>query len=294
LKTQDPRAAKARRPENRRAKEAAFWLSGFLAFWLASCLLAFVVCIASAPAQEIMGPREYNTIFFRANNLYREEEYDAAIRDYEKLINAGLRSANIFYNLGNAHLRAGNKGRAILYYERAFRMRPRDAGIRSNLDFARTLVEGSAGQDSERWYEQVFLFLRGFLSTDEMAFLASVLYFTIMVFLTLSIVFRAQRKLFYYSAAVFCVLFIVVLPSLVGGIYESEFQKKAVIMVKETDVRFEPNDDATVHFRLHEGATIQILRKSAQIFSESQEDWYQVRRHDGKMGWLKAGIFAII
>jgi hypothetical protein len=173
-------------------------------------------------------------------------------------------------------------------------MSPRDADIRSNLDFARTLVEGSAGQDSERWYKRVFLFLRGFLSTDGMTSLASVLYFAMVSFLALSITFKAQRRLFYYFASVFCVLFIIVLPSLVSGIYESEFQKKAVIMVKEADVRFEPNDDATVHFKLREGAVIQILRKSEQILSKSQEDWHQVRRYDGKMGWLKGNVFVAI
>jgi tetratricopeptide (TPR) repeat protein len=252
----------------------------------ATLSLAFVFCIASAPAQEGVSPQEYNTIFFRANNSYREEKYDAAIRDYEQLISSGLRSANVFYNLGNAYLRTGSKGKAILYYERAFRMHPRDADIRSNLDFARTLVEGSSGEYSGRWYERVFFFLRGFLSTDGTTLLVSILYFTIMIFLTLSVPFKVQRKLFYYPASVLCILLIVVLPSFFNGIYESEFQKKAVIMVKETDVRFEPNDDATVHFRLHEGAVIQITR--------SQEDWYQIRRYDGKMGWLKGSVFALI
>jgi hypothetical protein len=131
----------------------------------------------------------------------------------------------------------------------------------------------------------VFLFLRGFLSLDEMAFLLFVIYFTAMVFLALSVLFKTQRRLFYYFVAAFCVIFIVVLPSFISGIYESEYQKKAVIMVKETDVRFEPNDDATVHFKLHEGAVIQITR--------SQKGWHQVKRYDGKMGWLKGDVAEI-
>lgn len=253
---------------------------------LVSPLLVFAVCIASTWAQEQIGPQEYNTVFFRANNFYREEEYDAAIQDYERLVSAGLRNANVFYNLANAYLRMGSKGKAILYYERAFRIRPRDADIRSNLDFARTLVEGDAGRSGERWYEQVLFFLRGFLSPGEITFLVSILYLAAMIFLTLSIPFKRQRKLLYYSATVFCILFIVVLPSFISGIYESEFQKKAVITIKETDVRFEPNDDATVHFKLYEGAVIQVAR--------SQKDWHQVRRYDGKMGWLKGSVFVVI
>ena len=137
---------------------------------------------------------------------------------------------------------------------------PRDADIRSNLNFARTLVEGNAGAYRTQWYEKVFLFLRGFLSTDEMTVLMSLLYFAIMIFLMLGIFFKAQRKLFYYFAAAFLALFIIVLPSFIGGIRRAGFQQKAVILVKETEIRFEPNDDATVHFKLHEGAVIQITK----------------------------------
>ena len=116
----------------------------------AAIIIFIAVCIASTSAQESAGQQEFNTIFFRANNSYREKRYDDAIQDYEKLISAGLRSANIFYNLGNAYLRTGARGKAILYYERALRMCPRDADIRSNLDFARNLVEGDAGQNVGR------------------------------------------------------------------------------------------------------------------------------------------------
>lgn len=234
-------------------------------------------------AQEAVRTQDYNTIFFRANNFYKEEKYDAAVQEYEKLIGAGLRSANIFYNLGNSYLRTGNKGKAIIYYERAFRMRPRDADIRSNLDFARILVEGSSGNYSEPWYYRVFLFLRGFLSTGEMTLLVSILYFLVVILVILSILFRAQRKLLYYFIAAFCMILFVVLPSFIGSVYRSEFQKEAVIMVNEVEVRFEPNDDATVHFKLHEGAVIQITRL--------QGDWHQIRRYDEKMGWLKGDVF---
>ncbi len=248
--------------------------------------LFFLLYATSAWTQEAAESQGPNTIFFRANNSYREEKYDAAIQDYEQLVNSGFRSANVFYNLGNAYLRTGDKGKAILYYERAFRMRPRDADIRANRRFAQTLVEGNAQQNSEQWYTQAFLFLRGFLSVNEMASIASVLYFFTMVLVILGIRFKLQRKLFYYSGAILCFFLIMVLPSLISGIHESEFQHKAVIKVEQIADRHGPNDDATEYFRLYEGAVIQITR--------SQADWHQVKRGDGKMGWLKNAVFVVI
>lgn len=245
-----------------------------------------LLCAANTWAQAGTDSQEHNTIFFRANNSYREEKYDAAIQDYEELVSSGLRSANVFYNLGNAYLRTGNKGKAILYYERAFKTRPRDADIRANLRFARTLVEGDTEQSSERWYKQTFFFLQGFMSTSEMTFFASVLYFVIMLLVILSVRFKLQRKIFYYAAAVLGFFLMVVLLSLMGGISEYDSQERAVIMEEEMVVRFEPNDDATVHFSLHEGAVIQITR--------SQGDWHQIKRGDGKTGWLKGDVFVVI
>lgn len=252
----------------------------------AAIIIFVAVCIANISAEEPVGQQEFNTIFFRANNSYREKKYDDAIQDYEKLISAGLRSANIFYNLGNAYLRTGTRGKAILYYERAIRMRPRDADIRANLDFARNLVEGDAGYNVGRWYEKALFFLSGFLSTNEISFFVCALYFSVMIFLALGVYFRSQRKLFYYFAAVICAILIIVLPSFVNSVYESGFQEKAVIMVGRTSVRFEPNDDATVHFELYDGAVIQITR--------SREDWCQIKRQDGKMGWLKSDVLEAI
>ena len=247
--------------------------------------LSLLVCAASVWPQGETQPLERNTIFFRANDYYSKEEYAAAIKDYEQLVNAGIRSANIYYNLGNSYLKTGNKGRAILYYERAFKMRPRDANIRANLDHARSLVEDSTQQSSEKWYRRAFLF-HGFLSVDGMTILAFILYLVAIILVSLSVLFRIWEKIFRYSAIVCGFLLIMVLPSLINGIYESEVQKKAVISVEERAARFEPTEDATVHFKLYEGTVIQITR--------SQGDWHQVKRGDGKMGWLRSGAFIII
>ena len=247
--------------------------------------LFLLVCAMSVWAQEETQPLERNTIFFRANNSYSEEKYADAIKDYEQLVNGGLRSANIYYNLGNAYLKTGNKGKAILYYERAFKIRPRDANIRANLDYARSLVEDSVQQNSEKWYRRAFFF-HGFLSVDGMAILAFILYLAVMILASLSVLFRVWGKIFRYSAVICGFLLIMVLPSLINGIYESEFQKKAVISIEETAARFEPSEDATIHFKLYEGTVIQITR--------SQGDWYQVKRGDGKIGWLRSGAFVII
>ncbi|MBD3184550.1 tetratricopeptide repeat protein [Candidatus Poribacteria bacterium] len=230
--------------------------------------------------------QDYEATFFRANDLYKQEKYDEAVNEYQSLVDLGYKGANLYYNLGNAYLKIGEKGKAVLYYEKAFRLRPRDADVRANLNFAKALVEGNENQYIRPWYSKFFLFLKGFLSSDEMAYMVSVLYFMGIIAVISGIFIRSRKKLFFYVAGVFCILLVIILPSFIGSIYETEFQDKAVIMVDSADVRFEPNDDATVHFKVREGSVIQIMK--------SQGQWNQVKRYDGKMGWLKGNVFSLI
>jgi hypothetical protein len=56
---------------------------------------------------------------------------------YAALLADGFESAALHVRLGNARLRAGERGRAIACYLRALRLEPRDAAARANLALAR-------------------------------------------------------------------------------------------------------------------------------------------------------------
>jgi hypothetical protein len=55
---------------------------------------------------------------------------------YQQLVAAGIHSGAVFYNQGNAYMRAGRRGRAIACYRQAQRYRPRDPLLDANLRFA--------------------------------------------------------------------------------------------------------------------------------------------------------------
>ena len=75
--------------------------------------------------------------FEEANRLYLAGEHDKAAAHYEALLeHDGLECGALLYNLGNAHMQAGRKGRAIAAYRRALRYRPTDPRLNANLDSA--------------------------------------------------------------------------------------------------------------------------------------------------------------
>ena len=100
-------------------------------------ILLFFSILAKSTAQDAI---QLNTLFFQGNSFYQEERYSEAVKAYEQLVAMGVKSGPLYYNLGNAYFRIGTKGKAILNYERALQLLPRDADVKSNLDYARSLV----------------------------------------------------------------------------------------------------------------------------------------------------------
>jgi hypothetical protein len=72
-----------------------------------------------------------------------------AAADYDAVIGTGIDNAALHYNLGNALLRAGDRGGAIVELLRARALDPADPSIAANLAFARSQVPGrpTAGGD---------------------------------------------------------------------------------------------------------------------------------------------------
>jgi len=76
----------------------------------------------------------------QANELYTSGNFKEAAQRYEAIIGQGYTSAEVYYNLGNAYFKMKDIPAAILNYERANLLSPKDEDIQFNLDLARTYV----------------------------------------------------------------------------------------------------------------------------------------------------------
>ena len=78
-----------------------------------------------------------NSIMQTANEYYKNNRYQLAIEEYNKLLLDGFAGTSLYYNLGNAHYRLGKVGYAILYYEKALKLSPNDEEVKHNLALAK-------------------------------------------------------------------------------------------------------------------------------------------------------------
>src|ERR1700680_429591 len=96
-------------------------------------LCCAILAIVFASAAYADTPAE----FAKANQEYAAGHFKEAIDLYEQAVRSGSRSANLFYDLGNAYFHSGNFGRAILNYERALALDRHHPEAQANLRIVR-------------------------------------------------------------------------------------------------------------------------------------------------------------
>jgi tetratricopeptide (TPR) repeat protein len=240
------------------------------------CLGVSPVHAKRAPG-EVRGqdPRE---IFARGNSFYEAGQYEKAIGEYEKLLQRGYRGGNLFYNLGNAYFKLDQKGRAILYYKKALKLQPRDQDIKSNIDFALSLVEDNIKPSPRSWAANQWNKLVSSFNMRELAIAAVVMFWLLFAVLIVFVYANRWRRILLRVAGILLVLFFVVVAGALSRAY-LDGEKEAVVLTKEVKVHYGPSADDVVAFILHEGAVVRVENVKA--------DWYLIGLPDGKSGWLK-------
>lgn len=258
----------------------------FAARWLPLIMACAVPLIpAGVPAQGEPQQGGELTAFFQGNTAYQQGEYDVAARSYQQLVDAGLESGPLFFNLGNAFFKSGQLGRAMLNYERAERLMPRDPDVGVNLAYALELAKEEV-PERPFWQRLLFPFASR-ATTGQLSVLTSLLWFAWWGLLALRLVLPSLRIV--VGRAAWCVLVAVLIAggNLAVRVGTVELRRDAVVVeAGETAVRFEPSENGTEHFRVNEGALLEV--------TDERDEWLQVRRWDSRRGWIPARTVELV
>ena len=225
---------------------------------------------------------EWEEGFFKANQAYKVGDFQEAIEEYLRLIRSGHGGGQIYYNLGNAYFRAGQLGRAILEYERAQLLMPRDPDLNFNLSHARDQVR-DAIEESRGFIEAAFFWLESF-NLNELFWSFALLNLLLWAILIIRL-FHKTEWLYYMLLLILSAWFV---TGLSFGLkyYWISNDDRVVILQKEVNILAGPEEDDTVLFKLHEGTV---------VFQERSEDgWSLVRLPDKKRGWVKSRAIGLI
>ena len=134
-----------------------------------------------------------NDSLHRANELYKSEKYQEAIKSYQAVIAMGKESAELHYNLGNSYFKSGDVPNAILHFERANVLQPNDEDILFNLELANQYIVDKIEPLPEVFFMKWWKRLIVSKSTDTWAY-ASLIAF--LVFLILGAIYNFSKSIF--------------------------------------------------------------------------------------------------
>lgn len=231
-----------------------------------SLLLMFAVLMCALPLRA--APAQADG-FARGNALYAQGKFADAVAAYEAPVKQGKFSANLFYNLADAYYRLGDRGRAILNYQRALLLEPHHTEAAANLAFVRgrtpaTNDDGFAGWlDADAW--TVVATVGGWLAV-----------------VGLGVAVRRWRSRWLASAVGFLGLIVGAtagwaLQRLDGG---AKNPARAVVLVDETRALYSPADNSKAVLVLPAGGEVLVLSE--------QGAWDYVQLGDGSRGWVAA------
>ena len=212
--------------------------------------------------------------FKSANALYDAGKFAEAAAAYAQLT---PKSAHIYFNLGNAWFRQDKPGLALLNYERARRLAPRDPDILANLKFAQQRL----GVDEVNTpAKPVVRFFRNAARSRTLAewarYEVSALWVTLLA--VAGCIWRPKWRTGFVVVAVAAALGWT--AATVALVNEVTAAPEAIVLTAKAEARFAPLADATVRFTAVEGTRVAI--------HEDRGQWLLVERADGQQGWVPA------
>jgi len=238
--------------------------------------------------------------FIRGNGMYETGDYEGAVAAYRDAVSSGVVAPALYYNLGNAHYRTGDLGRAVLNYERALRLAPRDEDARANLALVRSMLRDRHFVGEPGYAGRATSWLYGRLNLRESLLISSLIYFVLVV-IVIGFIFRETAfisglypKLSLVSPGRFLGLdksqdFVLAMATLLVllsasafvsfGKYRSATSRRAAIVVEEeVHVYGSPTEESTLQFKIHEGTRVTT--------GQTRPGWIQIRLPGDLSGWI--------
>lgn len=229
-----------------------------------------------------------NDLILKAQNAYDGKKYKEAIESYEKVLATGLKSWQLYYNLGNAYYRDKQLGKAIYNYELARKLNPNDEDVRINLGIAAAKTVDKIDSKENFFITAVKTNVLASFDTKGWAWLSilSILLLCISLFAFISASKTSVKRFTFFLILIF--LGASCLTYFLGySAYRSKNENKfAILTARESKIMNEPTTTANSKFSLHEGTKVRIV--------ETNGDWVLIKLDNGNEGWVKVNEVGII
>lgn len=244
---------------------------------IAKMLCAILVCLtlfAISPGNALSNPAQS---FVKGLNLYQNGDFIKSAETFENIAKNDVNNPYLFYNIGNAYLKANQVGNAILWYERAKKFAPNDPDLNFNLSYANSLIKDKSEETQD--IRTILFFWERRLPVKYIKLSAI---FCSALFFTWASIRVCKRKQVFSGAGIICFTLFCLFSVASGfNFYHRNMERQAVVIQEKVFVKSGVTDAATVLFSLHEGSKISI--------KEQRRGHLKIIFSKEKMGWIDAG-----
>ena len=257
-----------------------------------------MACPAVSHARVQVDPKVTVELYNDGCNSYEHDDF-AGARD--RFLAAALtrwQNPDLFYNLGNCYFRMGDLGRAILYYEKAKSLAPRDASIAYNLDLARSRIVDKVEPTESNILVQLFADVHSLFNVNEWTVISLSLYLALMAVVIAVILLkgdakdegggarRSVRRILTRIAAVLLILTAFCTANTLIKARDLNAADYGIVVADAVKARSGPKDEFAEVFELHSGTKVRI--------QASKDDWHQISIETGLSGWLPKDSVEIV
>jgi len=234
------------------------------------------------------------TVTDRANQAYKQELYNDALKGYLQAARTGGVSSALYTNIGDTYYRLKDNAHAILYYERALLLDPSNGDARFNLEFVRSKMQlpDDAG---DSWFSNWVDGVVSRLSSNAWAVIA-IVSFVLFLLAVAAYLFMDNvlvRKVGFFGGAVLLVLSVLANVAAFHVYHKATDASGAIVMpttVTLSTAPREPNNKDEEAFELQQGAKVEIVDSIAG----KGVKWLNVETAGGHRAWIKAQDVEII
>ncbi len=229
----------------------------------------------SAFAYEGKEIKDANRTFFQANALYKKADYKKAISLYEELLKSGFQSGSLYYNLANSYFKNHQLGEAILNYERAKVLMPRDEQLRFNEKYVQSLRKRYSPIPTVSFWQRPLKSYADSLTLHEILWIICLGCIILSAFIWVGLFSHYSYRRIIIIAGL---LMIFIMGNIGIFLSKKSFLQKTAVILSQTDALYEPRETATSYYKLAEGDIVSVIRE--------ENGWVKIMRSDGRRGWI--------
>jgi tetratricopeptide (TPR) repeat protein len=223
-----------------------------------------------------------DSLIAQANKFYSEGLYNDAVADYEQVLDEGLESWELLYNLGNTYFKLDDMASSIYYYEKALKLEPDNEDLIFNLKIANNKIADKIEALPEFFLIKWWKALSSSLSINNWTIITIVFF---ALFLFAGVFFFTSRssgikRLSFWTGLLVFVFFVLSFVISSKTYQQRLSQSEAIVFSQTVTIKSSPIKNSVDLFVIHEGAKVTI--------TDEVDDWYEIRIANGSVGWLPA------